>query len=168
MLPFRPFHPSVLAIAQELERRAIANPEISPLEAIQGLLNERPPLDIQGYTTMAHQINDLMGIANPPDDQIRLGLMLFLPGRRGSLFTAQHLPLRDALFFKQPMCMTMTPALAASLDAKWDEVLKVIENMPLPPAPLVNGSGVPIEAKHPAASGPVPENIQKFMRKDGE
>lgn len=164
MIPFLPFHPAVLAIAQELERQALANPGINTLEAVQGLIESRPHLDVQGYTTMAHQINDLMGIANPPDDQIRLGLMLFLPDRRGSLFTAQHLPLRDALFFKEPMCMRMVPALAASLDAKWDEVLKVVETMPLPPTPLVNGSGMPIEAKHPAASGPLPENIQQFMK----
>ena len=36
--------------------------------------------------------------------------------------------------------------------------------MPLPPMALAGANGLPIEAKHPAAAGPLPENIQRFMQ----
>lgn len=162
-IQFLPFHPLILAIAQELQRRAIENPEINPLTAIKNMLDERPALDLHSAEVLSSQINDLMVLANPPADRVRLSLMLFLPHRRGSLFTASEMMLRDALFFPEAPCHRMAGPLATNIDSQWDEVLQVLKNLPLPPMALVNSDGVPVEARHPAASGPMPSNIQQFM-----
>ena len=166
MVPFRPFRPLVLAIAMELQRRADEQLDANPLESLKALLEERPQLDVQAHETLAAQINDLMAIAQTPDDQIRLGLMLFLPHRRGTLFTAQEMGLVEAMTIRFPPCGAMAGRMAGGLDAEWPKVLGILQSLPLPPAPLVLPSGVrplPPEAHHPAAAGPLPENIQQFM-----
>lgn len=164
MIPYRPFHPLVLAIAQELQRRSDEQLDANPLKSLAAILEQRPNLDVDGHATLAAQINDLMRISQPSEDRLRLALMLFLPHRRGTLFTSTEMLLRDALFFPAPPCGQMAGRLAANLDAEWGKVLAVLQNMPLPPRPLVGADGVPAEAHHPAAAGPLPENIRDFLQ----
>lgn len=163
MIPYRPFHPLVLAVAQELQRRVDEQVDANPLESLKAIMEERPALDVDGHATLAAQINDLMGISQPADDRMRLALMLFLPHRRGTLFTTSEMLLRDALFFPAPPCGQMAGRLAANLDAEWGKVLAVLQNMPLPPQSLLGAGGVPAEAHHPAAAGPLPGNVRDFL-----
>lgn len=164
MVPFNIFHPGVLAIAQDLQRRCNLAPEVMILDHLKAIIEEKPPLMIEDYTKMAQQINDLMAVSTPPDDRLRFAMMIFLPQRRGTLFVAEHMLMRDALFFAHPPCLDIAPRLAKALDGTWDQVLETLKKMPLPPAPLMNGGGVPPEAHHPAASGPMPANIQEFLK----
>jgi len=169
MVPFRPFHPLILAIAQELQRRADEQLDANPLQSLKAMLEERPPLDVKGHETLAAQINDLMKISQPKDDQVRLAPMLFLPHRRGTLFTVNNMGLVDALLATYPPCGRMAAPLAASLDAMWPKIQALLQTIPLPPQPLILPSGgnpKPIETHHPAAAGPLPENIQQFMKPD--
>lgn len=165
MIPFRPFHPLVLAIAQELQRRMDEQIGANPLESLKAILEERPALDVKGHATLAAQINDLMGLSCPTEDVARLALCLFLPGRRGTLFTANEMLLRDILFFPACPVAGMAEALVTNMEATWPKVIGVVKNMPLPAPVLV---GVPPEAHHPAAAGPMPQNIQQFMKPDGD
>lgn len=169
MVPFRPLHPLILAIAQELQRRADEQLDASPLLSLKALLEERPPLDVKGHETLAAQINDLMQISQPKDDQVRLALMLFLPHRRGTLFTVSNMGLTEATLAVYPPCGPMAAPLAASLDAMWPKIQAMLQSIPLPPQPLILPSGanpLPPETHHPAATGPLPENIQQFMKPD--
>jgi hypothetical protein len=161
-VPFYPFHPAVLAMAQEIQRRGIEAPGSNPLELLKSMFEERPAIDPEAYATMAHQINDLMGIANPPGDQLRLTLMLTLPRRRGTLFTVQEMLLVEALLFPAPPCHMFAGSLAKRLDEKWDEVLSVLKSMPAPPL-LLGTTKIPAERHHPAAVGTVPENVSQFL-----
>lgn len=162
-VPFYPFHPAVLALAQEIQRRGIENPSANPLELLKSMFEERPRIDPTDYATMAHQINDLMRLGNPDNDSLHLALMVALPYRRGTIFTVHRMSTLEARLFTAPPCGMLTGRLAANLDVKWPEVLEVLKNLPMPPLPL-GGTKVPSEAHHQAAAGALPTNIQDFLK----
>ena len=169
MVPFLPLHPGVLAIAQEIQRRANEDPTRSILDHLSDIVTERPPLNILDYTKLAAQVNDLMDIAQPSGDRLRLALMVFLPHRRGTLFTASEMRLIEAITVQFPPLSGMAGRLGTSLDASWPKIVEILQSLPLPPPALVLPSGanpLPPETHHPAAAGPIPVNIQQFMKPD--
>ncbi len=162
---YLPLHPIIFAIAQELQRRATEAPEANILEVLAGFLTEKPQMDMRRAGRLSAQVNDLMGIATPPHDTVRMALMLFLPEGKASLFTSQEILTREVLLLRFSPCLQVAGALAHALDDKWPEVVATLQTLPMPPAPLVNGSGnpLPAEARSPQASGPVRGNIQDFL-----
>jgi hypothetical protein len=162
---FTPLTPPVLALALELQRQSTAHPEIRLLDAVQAILDARPALDVQGVHGMTAQLNDLMALANPESGALRLALMVFLPDRRGSLFTLKNLPLIESKLMRHSPIQPVAAALAQALDASWPELLASIENIPTPmPLRVLGANGLPAEAHHPAAAGPQPGDVQQFLR----
>lgn len=170
MTQFIPLSGPVLALAQEIQRRALENPQIVLFDAVQSLLEERPALDLKGASRIALQINDLMKISEPGPQDLRVALLLFMPGRRGTLFTVKDLPLAEVLLF--PTRCPIAPvagSLASALEGSWPEVAELVRHLPVTlPSQILDPHGRPAEAHHPVASGPQPENIQDFMRPDEE
>ncbi len=162
---FLPLHPIIFAIAQELQRRALQAPEANVLEILAGFLTEKPQMDMIRDGRLAGQVNDLMGIATPPHDTVRMALMLFLPEGKASLFTSNEIPMRDALLLPGNPVPEGAARLAHALSEKWPEVVAILRTLPAPPTPLVNGSGnpLPAESRSPQASGPMRGNVQGFL-----
>ena len=164
MQPFRPFTPVVLAFAQELQRLAQENPKLTLEEAVRSMLDERTPLHASEMRPVASQLNDLMHLAEPGPDDLRLAMMIFLPGRRGCLFTMQALPLTEVQQFQTSPIPQVGGRLASSLDQNWAEVLQAVQAIPpVHPLRLVGPNGLPPETHHPAAAGPQPSSA-RFLR----
>ncbi len=165
MKKFLPFYPVVLAFAQELQRRSQEDPQSTLQGVVQAMLDERPNLNVSETTPLTSQMNDLMRLAEPGSDDLRLALMVFLPGRRGCLFTMQDIPVVEVQQFKSSPIQQVGGSLAAALDQNWNEVLQVVETIPVPqPLRIVGANGLPPETHHRSAQGPQPSDIEKFLR----
>lgn len=162
MTAYTPLTPISLAVAMELQRRAQANPEITILEALQGLLEDRPNLDLQGAKPVCAQINDLMDVTAPPPDRARMVLMVALPGNTGVLFTASEILLSDVKLLPRSPVLHMAAKLAASMDQSWEEFRKAVCSIPVTePNRIVGANGIPFD-RRPAA-GPTPAQLKDFL-----